>query len=250
MDHAPVFRPVPGSKNAVVFIHGILGTPRHFDFLLDLVPPSWSVYNVLLAGHGGSVLDFSGASMEQWEAEIRAQMDALQREGIGVLLVGHSMGTLLAMDAALNFPETAKGLFLLNTPLSIRPRARVFANSLRAALGKIPPEDEEGQVLLNACSIRLERSLWKYIGWVPRYLELFSKARAMRKVLPELDLPCTVFHSARDELVGPAAADAARRIPRARVEILEDSSHFFYSSADKSKITHAFSGLFQGSSPS
>ena len=31
-------RIVEGSEYAVLFVHGIIGTPRHFDFLMDLVP--------------------------------------------------------------------------------------------------------------------------------------------------------------------------------------------------------------------
>ena len=52
-------RIVEGSEYAVLFVHGIVGTPRHFDFLIDVVPPNVSIYNMLLDGHGYGVRDFS-----------------------------------------------------------------------------------------------------------------------------------------------------------------------------------------------
>lgn len=67
MPHSSYIRAVPGSRCAVLFLHGILGTPRHFDFLLESVPADWSVYNMQLDGHGGTLRDFTGSSMTRWQ---------------------------------------------------------------------------------------------------------------------------------------------------------------------------------------
>ena len=66
MAHQEYIRIVPGSKYAVLMLHGILGTPDHFRELLPLVPENWSVHALLLDGHGGAVEDFSHTSMEKW----------------------------------------------------------------------------------------------------------------------------------------------------------------------------------------
>ena len=55
MDHREFIRYLPGSDRAVLLIHGIAGTPAHFWQFLPLIPEDWSVYNVLLDGHGGEV---------------------------------------------------------------------------------------------------------------------------------------------------------------------------------------------------
>ena len=50
MPHREYIRLVPGADTAVLFLHGIAGTPRHFDArlpLVHLVPENWSVYTVL-----------------------------------------------------------------------------------------------------------------------------------------------------------------------------------------------------------
>ena len=60
---------------AILFIHGILGTTSHFEPFLSLVPPNWSICNLSLKGHGGSVKDFSLDSMTEW---MQLVMNALE----------------------------------------------------------------------------------------------------------------------------------------------------------------------------
>ena len=46
MNHQEYRRIVPGADMAVLMIHGIVGTPHHFDNLLPLIPENWSVVNL------------------------------------------------------------------------------------------------------------------------------------------------------------------------------------------------------------
>ena len=62
MDHAEYLRLFPDADVAVLFVHGILGSPRHFDLFLPVIPPKWSVQCLLLDGHGKGVKDFSKSS--------------------------------------------------------------------------------------------------------------------------------------------------------------------------------------------
>ena len=63
MNHDEYIREVDGAKTAVLMIHGIFGTPRHFDDIVNLAPKDWSVYNILLDGHGKGVREFSASSI-------------------------------------------------------------------------------------------------------------------------------------------------------------------------------------------
>ena len=45
--HRTYARIVPGAGTAVLMVHGIVGTPRQFDFLLETIPEDVSVLNVL-----------------------------------------------------------------------------------------------------------------------------------------------------------------------------------------------------------
>jgi esterase/lipase len=50
MAHEEYVRMVPGSDTAVLMLHGITGTPDHFEMFLHLIPETWSVHALLLEG--------------------------------------------------------------------------------------------------------------------------------------------------------------------------------------------------------
>lgn len=107
---------------AILFIHGILGTTSHFEPFLSLVPPNWSICNLSLKGHGGSVKDFSQASMIEWKQQVKNALEELSETNNKIIIVAHSMGTLFAIQEAIEKP--VEELFLLNVPLKVRVTLR------------------------------------------------------------------------------------------------------------------------------
>ena len=69
--HEEYVREAAGATKAVVFIHGILSTPLFFEKLVERVPEDFSVYNILLDGHGALVKDFSETSMKIWKHQAK-----------------------------------------------------------------------------------------------------------------------------------------------------------------------------------
>ena len=92
-----MIRYVENADTAILFIHGILGIPEYFRPYLSLVPPDWSVYNILLKGHGRGVRDFSHASMAQWKQQVDEALRTLSESHDKVVIAAHSMGTLFAL---------------------------------------------------------------------------------------------------------------------------------------------------------
>lgn len=240
MNHQEYVRIVPGAETAVLFIHGIVGTPDHFDMLLPLVPAGWSVYNVLLDGHGRTVDDFGASSMKKWKAQVWDVFHQLGETHEQVVIVGHSMGTLFAIQLALERPEKVPFLFLMAVPMRVGLRWFGVVNSLKVALDRVDERKPLEAATRKACSIQTEPRLWKYIKWVPRYLELFREIRITRKLLPELTVPCHAFQSRRDELVSNWAAKVLERSGRAQVAYLDHSGHFYYDDADRTRLLTAF----------
>lgn len=243
MAHEPTRRIVPGAKTAVLFIHGIVGTPDHFVTqipLMEMVPQDDSLHNLLLDGHGGTVADFSRTSMDAWKRQTEKAFLELSETHEQVLLVAHSMGTLLALELALAYPEKVSGLFLLAVPLKVWPRLFGIRNSLRLVFGRIREDHPREAAIRNACGIQTTRKLWQYLGWIPRYLELFGLIRQIRKRLPLLKVPCRAFQSRRDELVTNSASGLLSEVSWIQLRVLEDSSHFYYGEADQKEIKKAF----------
>lgn len=241
MLHSEYIREVPGSRGAVLMIHGILGTPRHFDFLLPLIPADWSVYNILLDGHGKNVAAFSHTSMKKWKAQVTARLDEILSRCDHVIIVAHSMGTLFSIREAVRRPEAIDHLFLLQCPL--RPRI-TFRTAIHSALLPFGIFTKTNRLAYSDCSITLNPKIWQYIGWIPRFAELLTECRRTRKILGALTVPCHFYQSQKDELVSMRACRDLGRHPHLPVTILPHSGHFGYSSADQALLKQEFSALF------
>ncbi len=217
------------NETAVLFIHGILGTPRHFDFLRESLPEGFTTKSLLLIGHGGSTKDFGKSSMTQWTTQCESALLELSASHKRVLLVGHSMGSLLAVRLALKHPGKVSGIFALAIPLRIRFGIKALASSLHTAFA--PPESDSPfqRVCREACSVKLSKNPFAYLPWIPRFLELFALSRKTRKAMPTLKVPCTLVQSARDEMVSPASI---RLAAVAKTIVLPESFHYFYNEED------------------
>ena len=227
------------SDKAILFIHGILGTPNHFRAFVPLVPENITVYNLLLDGHGKGVRDFSRTSMKKWEAQVAAAVKELSQNHNEIYVAAHSLGCLLAIDQAVRNPVIKK-MFLLAVPLKLQLKPRMFLNSLKVYLNRIDPENEE-LVAAKACyGIHDSKNPFLYIGWVPRFLELFSKIKDTRKILESVKIPCAAYQSLRDEMVSNRAASILEQNPVISVFTLEHSSHFCYEKNDLALVTQRF----------
>ena len=246
MKHREFIRIVPGAKTAVLFIHGICGTPNHFVGGIPMtawVPSDWSVHNLLLPGHGGTVEDFASSSMRQWRCTARRAFCRLMKDHEKVYIVGHSMGTLFALELAVDFPGKIPGLFLLGVPMRPHLAPAAVNSALRLALGRLRPGYPE-MAIEEACGTTPTWMLWKYLPWVPRFLELFVQIARTEKKLDRLTVPTVAFQSRKDELVNGLSARVLRKYPM-DVRILEGSSHFSYSPQDQEFLRTEFEKMMQ-----
>lgn len=244
MKHKPYIRQVENAKTAVLMIHGIVGTPAHFQELLPLIPDNWSVYNILLDGHGKEVEDFSHTSMAKWQRQVDEQLRQIRATHAQVLIIAHSMGTLFSLQQAICCPDQIIGLFLLNVPFCPFVRPSTFVNSIKAAQGK-PNPSPAVQAILSATSVRLSKNLLKYIGWIPRFWELLVQIRRTRKMLPQLHTPALTFQSRRDELVSIRSCRHLTGHSYITNTVLEDSGHFRYSTADMQTLQTQLKNMIQ-----
>lgn len=246
MPHRPYRRDVPGGKNAVLFLHGIVGTPDHFLPLLPLLPEDCACSSLLLAGHGGSAQDFAKASMAQWEDQVDSALSDLRARYENVVIVGHSMGCLLAIRAALADPCGLRALFLLAPPLFIDFRLRALRAPIRVGLDCIPEDDEEAHWARAACSIEPNRFLPVYLGWISKYVALFALSRSTRKSVSRLAVPTTALFSARDEMVDSVRSrERLLSCPLAQAETLAESTHLHYPPDDLVQMQDCFLGVLR-----
>lgn len=231
MDHKPYIREIPGSRFAILMVHGIAGTPAHFRGLYPVIPEDWSVYNILLDGHGGTVMDFARSSMAKWKSQVEKQLEELLTKHQKVLIVAHSMGTLFAIQAAVRHPDRIPGLLLLQVPMVPHVPIRTCISSLQVAFGRIKP-GSPAETMANATAMQMTPQLWKYLAWIPRFLELFQEISCTKQLLPELTTPTQSFPSQHDELVNLRSLKHLEGHPCITNTLLSNSGHFAYSPED------------------
>lgn len=244
MDYSEYIREVPGANTAVLMIHGIVSSPRCMDWLLPTIPADCSVYNILLPGHGGTVQDFSHTSMAQWKACAARWMDDICARYEKVVIMGHSLGTLLSISEAPKHPQV-KAMLLVEVPLKVWVHPRMMYLSLKAVFTGLNTENFEENGLHTCLGVHLSKKLWLYLGWIPRFLELLQLCRQTRAIISELSIPCHVFHGHRDELVRLSSAAYFQNLPSIRHEILETAGHFYYYPDDVRKVHSAAAEIFQ-----
>jgi pimeloyl-ACP methyl ester carboxylesterase len=108
----------------VVFLHGVTDSWRSFEPMLPHLPASIRAIAVTQRGHGGSsrpdtyrYVDFS--------ADVAALLDALEIPS--AVIVGHSMGSLVAQRFAIDHPDRTAGLVLLGALPTIKGHPEVQA---------------------------------------------------------------------------------------------------------------------------
>ena len=243
MKHPETRKIVPGAKNAVLFLHGIAGSPNQFRLLMpleELVPPDWSVYNIRYPGYGADVRDFGRSNINQWRGYAREAFLELAENHDKIVIVGHSMGTLFAMQTALEFPNQVAGLFLLNVPMRPWPRLFFVPNCLRLAFGCIRADHPLEAAFEKACGVTPTPLVWRYIRWIPRIFELFGEISRTEKVMGKLTVPCVAWQSKKDDLVSNRSAAILRRSGVILVHELPDSTHFHYPPADREAVQKDF----------
>lgn len=229
----------------LLFVHGILGKPDYFDFLLPYVPEGVSTTAILMEGHGKGPKEFAGASMSAWRAQVAKAVDEFKAAGNKLVIVAHSMGCLFAIDAAVR--GKADALFLLNPPLSIRLTPRLFSSAYKVWRGKI--NDPWASAAKDAYSISDDPNPLHYLGWIPRYLELFREIRRTRGIVRNLNVPTEIWLSALDEMVSPHSALSFPDTPLISVTLLPQSGHYRYPTPDCDTLVRSFSAFLKKIAP-
>ena len=229
--HVEYRRIVKGARVAVLCVHGIMGTPNHFRDLVPLIPDDFSVLNIVIEGHCGSVSDFSHASMRKWENCVERAVNELLETHEEIYVLAHSMGTLLTMEQAMKEPRITR-LFYLSVPIKVGLKPRFLDTAAKVYFNRVRPCDKYALAGVECYGITDSKNIFKYLGWAPRFIDLFKKISQVRKRLLELQTPCTAYQSALDEMVSPKSIEILKRESSIKVVTLEGSGHFYYSPED------------------
>lgn len=109
---------LPGKAPAVLALHGFGATPHEVLMVLELAQElGLRALAPLLPGHGTAVADLARHRWADWRGAANEALDELGPES--VIVVGSSMGALLAIELAAERPGEVLALALLATPIRL-----------------------------------------------------------------------------------------------------------------------------------
>ena len=199
----------------------------HKEYISNM-PEQWSVYNMLLDGHGKTVKDFAHSSMRKWKRQVDHTLYELSIKYNKIIIVAHSMGTLLAINAIEKYPSKVKQLFLLAVPLKIFLRPIAPLNALKVVFEEVSDDDLIAVAMRDGYSVIPNKNLFEYMGWLPRYMELFKESRATRRKVGRIDVPCNVYLSKKDDMVSVQSYKYFVDNQSVKLTILENSLHLYF----------------------
>jgi non-heme chloroperoxidase len=218
----------------VLFIHGGTDSWRSFEPVLPHLPDDIRAVAVTLRGHGDAPKPESGYSIEDLAGDVIALMEELD---LGpAVVVGHSMGTMVAQRIAIAAPERVLGLVLAgafgqpqrNSPglVELRdefgdiegPITRELAHEFQASTTASPLDPELLAVFVDE-TLKVPARVWR---------EIF---RAFPEVdyaaeLAALAAPALIVQGERDEMIPPEERNAVLGLlPSARLIVYENVGH-------------------------
>src|SRR5262245_2005135 len=95
----------------MMLLHGGTDSWRSFEPVLECLPGTIRAFAITLRGHGGSSRPANGYGYGDMAEDVRAVMDALDVPA--AVIVGHSLGSMVAQRLAVDHQERVAGLVLL-----------------------------------------------------------------------------------------------------------------------------------------
>lgn len=245
--HVYTGRKAPGSNLPVaVLIHGAQQDHSCWTIQADgLAQHGFTVLAPDLPGHGrsdGSPL----ASIEEMADWIVALLDAAGIEE--AMLVGHSMGSLIAIEAALRYPERVSRLVLIGSsvPMPVSPvlldaarhneaKAAAMVNNFSFAM-QTQADDERLSTMREMNLQIMERQKPGVFGCDLNACNAYARPITDLSVIAQ---PTLVLVGDQDRMTPPKASRAiAAVIPGSTLHVLNDAGHALMAEQADALIDH------------
>ncbi|HZY20548.1 MAG TPA: alpha/beta hydrolase [Ramlibacter sp.] len=232
-------RPFAAGRPTVVFLHGVLND--HSVWILQtrsFAHHGWNVLAPDLPGHCRS----EGEPPASVEEAAQFVLDLLDAAGVQrAALVGHSFGSLVAMEAAARAPQRVSHLALLGTAFPMKVSAALLESSLAQPMKAIDMVNVFSHATLAPPPSALGPGTWLYGGsraLMKRVLasnprvNLFHRGfvacdsyRGGEDALARAQCPVLFVLGRRDAMTPPKAAQSLQAKAAGATTVLVDAGH-------------------------
>jgi carboxylesterase len=109
-----------GKSPAVLALHGFGATTQEVSLVIDIARDlGLAALAPLLPGHGTSAYDLARTRFVDWRAAAQRALFELTRDHGRAIVIGSSMGSLIALDLAADFPDQVLGVGVLGSPIRL-----------------------------------------------------------------------------------------------------------------------------------
>ena len=226
---------VSGVGRSIVLIHGLGWDCTLWTRQIRRLSSHYAIIAGDTRGHGGSDKPPGPYTINQFTDDWAALLEHL-RAG-PALILGFSLGGMIAQRLAVTRPELVGALILASTTSRIPPNSREHMESRLSAM-----RDQGPAAAAEIAAKSVYSATWRANN--PDLLAAFVKWRAgqdqnglmnamlattefdVSAKLDQIKVPTLVITGAEDTLIRPdAQADIAKRIPGAQHEVIQEAGH-------------------------
>ena len=201
----------PGGETGCLLLHGFTSSPEEM-FLLGkhLAQAGYTVLGIRLAGHGTQPMDLQRVTWQDWMADIEDGFAFLDSVCKHKVLIGQSMGGMLALTAAAYLKPDA--VIALSTPYQNMRFSWFWSNIL---MDWFRPMVDKKVKQHPKFGIRREADYPAYAVYPTKiYRQTYVLGSAMETALPYLKMPVLLVQSRADGLIPPESLDQInKKIP-------------------------------------
>jgi pimeloyl-ACP methyl ester carboxylesterase len=230
-------RPRPSDRPPLIFIHGFGASIEHWRHNLPIIAREHTVYALDLLGFGASRKARVNYSADLWTEQVYDFWQTFI--GKPVIIVGNSIGSLVALNVAWKYPAMVKGLVMLTIP-DVSVRQEVLPKPIRPIVTTLEDLVASPLLIKNLLKILRKPSMirrWAGIAYHdknaitdelieilsnPAYdrgaeQTLYALSRSIRQagftrpvteILPQInDIPMLLIWGSKDRMIPPQQAE-------------------------------------------
>ncbi len=191
----------PGTGVSALLIHGLTGSPYEMRYLGErLAARGIRVRGVKLAGHAGTPEELGEAGYDNWYESVVNGLEELRQYGEPNVVVGLSMGAVLAARLAADQGESIAGLAMLAPGFFLPASTTIALRGLRGILGSIVERiylfNPGGSDIHDAAARSIHPSCRLMPMSAP--MKLLDLSAVVKPMLPRISQPALVMHARRD----------------------------------------------------
>lgn len=218
----------------VILLHGLSDSWRSYEMLLPELPDAIYAVALTLRGHGEADRPLGGYAPSDFAADVAAFLDALGLER--AVIVGHSMGSVIAAQFASTFPDQTLGLVLMAgfyrgqaNPVMVEfwesalsqledPIDPAFARGFQEETTAEPIDSEQMEIFVGE-SLKVPARVWR-----ESMAGIMTDAHV--EGLPAITAPTLILWGDRDVFAPESdQRQLCQAIPGARLEIYQGVGH-------------------------